>query len=745
MAKIKIKRGLKADLPLLDEGELGLCLDTEEVFIGTPKGNAPFASKAELEALEKRVDGLIINGGGSVVKDSSTNGYIDVNGIQIQVYDDTELRIGKHTHANLDALDRLGVNANNKLTLDGIELNTGGTGSSTISDSTTNGNILVNGSEVKVYDDTSINNTLNNKADKTDLHSHTNRSTIDKLSDDGTNLLFNGTPIQGGDGGTIPSNVIYFEDWVGGETVTIDTGGVTPPDTTAPNNVTNLITSNITATSLTLSWTASSSSDVAGYDIYRGSTLLTSVTSTSYSVTGLTEKTEYTLTVKAKDTTGNVASGTSVTVTTADITAPNNVTNLSTSNVTATSLTLSWTASTSTDVTGYEVYNGTALLGTVTGTTYNVSGLTASTAYTFVVKAKDLANNVASGTSVGVTTSAVADTTPPSEVTNLTTSNLSTTSVTLSWEASVSIDVVTYEVYNGTSLIASTSQTSYTVTGLTQSTSYTLTVKAKDGAGNESNGVDVSFTTIAEPTDTAAPVLTITPATTFSDTQTVNMSVNETADIWYTVDGSDPITSGTRVQYTVTVTLTETATVKAYAVDTAGNASAVQTVTYTKEVATNISVYFVDSSKRNTLSNASATWKTMAFLNKQNISLKEIQSGGGTSKAWQLWELDANYAMTTLKGNGTFESNTKMDSSVSKNYAFQTLSVPIELEAGKTYSLSIDNANTSTLLPYTSDTTARVDNDYISNTVAKYTNTAPAAGVVVSSAGFIYDVKIVVG
>lgn len=36
---IKIKRGLKAGLPNLEVGELGLATDTDEVFIGTPTGN----------------------------------------------------------------------------------------------------------------------------------------------------------------------------------------------------------------------------------------------------------------------------------------------------------------------------------------------------------------------------------------------------------------------------------------------------------------------------------------------------------------------------------------------------------------------------------------------------------------------------------------------------------------------------------------------------------------------------------
>ncbi|WHY90975.1 exo-alpha-sialidase [Neobacillus cucumis] len=37
--KIQIRRGLKADLPLLSEGEFGFCLDTKELYIGTGGGN----------------------------------------------------------------------------------------------------------------------------------------------------------------------------------------------------------------------------------------------------------------------------------------------------------------------------------------------------------------------------------------------------------------------------------------------------------------------------------------------------------------------------------------------------------------------------------------------------------------------------------------------------------------------------------------------------------------------------------
>jgi len=89
-----------------------------------------------------------------------------------------------------------------------------------------------------------------------------------------------------------------------------------------------------------------------------------------------------------------------------DTEAPTAPTSLSASNTTATSTDLSWTASTdNVGVTGYDIFQGATLIGTVSGTSTSVTGLTPSTAYTFSVKAKDAAGNVSpSSNTVNVTT-----------------------------------------------------------------------------------------------------------------------------------------------------------------------------------------------------------------------------------------------------------------------------------------------------------------------------------------------------
>ena len=93
---------------------------------------------------------------------------------------------------------------------------------------------------------------------------------------------------------------------------------------------------------------------------------------------------------------------------TGDTSAPTAPTNLRSTGTTASSVSLSWTASTdNVGVTGYNVYRGSALVGTATSTSYTDTGLTASTAYSYTVKARDAAGNLSpASAAVSATTAA---------------------------------------------------------------------------------------------------------------------------------------------------------------------------------------------------------------------------------------------------------------------------------------------------------------------------------------------------
>ncbi|MFO7827324.1 MAG: PKD domain-containing protein, partial [Bacteroidales bacterium] len=187
-----------------------------------------------------------------------------------------------------------------------------------------------------------------------------------------------------------------------------------------------------------------------------------------------------------------------------DTQAPTAPTNLSASNVTETSFTLSWNASTdNVGVTGYDIYQNGSFLASTANTSYDVTGLNASTTYNYYVKAKDAAGNVsAASNTLEVTTDTPPDTEAPTAPSNLSSSNVKENSVDLSWTASTdNVGVTGYDIYKDGSYLANTSSTNYTVAGLSASTTYEFYVKAKDEAGNvsaASNTLDV--TTLAENT-----------------------------------------------------------------------------------------------------------------------------------------------------------------------------------------------------------------------------------------------------
>ncbi len=88
-------------------------------------------------------------------------------------------------------------------------------------------------------------------------------------------------------------------------------------------------------------------------------------------------------------------------------TAPSAPTGLAASSTTSTGTTLNWTAAAvgaNCSVTGYTVYENGKSIGTPTATTFNVTGLTAATMYSFTVAASDSTGLSAQSSAISVTT-----------------------------------------------------------------------------------------------------------------------------------------------------------------------------------------------------------------------------------------------------------------------------------------------------------------------------------------------------
>jgi PQQ-dependent dehydrogenase (s-GDH family) len=277
------------------------------------------------------------------------------------------------------------------------------------------------------------------------------------------------------------------------------------PDTEAPSAPTDLAASSISYNSFSLSWTAATDNiGVSGYNVYVNGNKVNGslITGTSFAVTALSELTAYTVYVVALDQAGNNTASSSIEVITTeapDLQAPTAPTNLSAAAITGTSLILNWTASTdNVGVAGYDVFRNNVKINTalVTGTSYNVTGLTNATSYSFYVKALDDAGNASTNSNtLNVTTP---DTQEPTAPSNVAASAVTATTLTLSWSAaSDNVSVTGYDVYQNNNKINVTPVTglSYNVTGLTATTTYGFYVQARDAAGNisaNSNTINVT-------------------------------------------------------------------------------------------------------------------------------------------------------------------------------------------------------------------------------------------------------------
>ncbi|MGW4672193.1 carbohydrate binding domain-containing protein [Streptomyces sp. NPDC004324] len=153
------------------------------------------------------------------------------------------------------------------------------------------------------------------------------------------------------------------------------------------------------------------------------------------------------------------------------------------------------------------------------------------------------------------------DTQAPTAPTNLTSTGKTSSTVSLSWGASSdNVGVSGYDVYSGPNQVLSVSGTSATVGGLSPSTAYTFTVKARDAAGNTSAASNsVSVTTSAGGGGTtgfkqAAPYLYLG----WGDPPSATSVMSATGIKWYTMafmldsggcnpawDSSRPLTGGT--------------------------------------------------------------------------------------------------------------------------------------------------------------------------------------------------------
>ncbi|ONI85024.1 endoglucanase [Saccharothrix sp. ALI-22-I] len=172
-------------------------------------------------------------------------------------------------------------------------------------------------------------------------------------------------------------------------------------DREAPTVPLGLRVSNLGATSATLGWVASTDNvGVTGYDVLRADGTVAGATVTpTFHLTGLTPG-AHSFSVRARDAAGNrsaPSTAISFTITdNGDSQPPTVPGGPFASAITATGATVTWAPSTDNEgVAGYDILRSDGTVAaTTTGVSYQLTGLTPDTAYTFTVRAKDTSGNV---------------------------------------------------------------------------------------------------------------------------------------------------------------------------------------------------------------------------------------------------------------------------------------------------------------------------------------------------------------
>ena len=271
-------------------------------------------------------------------------------------------------------------------------------------------------------------------------------------------------------------------------------------DNQPPTVPTHLAATVVSGSDVQLRWTASTDNvAVTGYNIYHDGDLTGTSSSTSYNDTGLAAGTTYQFSVSAYDGAGNVSAKTSpISVTTPTTGGPTTPADLVATAVSGSEVDLSWTASTDAGgtVTGYDVYRNGELIGTSSTTSYRDTGLTAGNTYEYSVSAFDAAGKASAETkSVSVTTAGAGS--QPTMPTDVKATALNGSTAVLTWTASSDKTGITgYDIYCNGRLVATSTTTHFTDTGLNEGWTYGYSLSARDASGQASyhtKGVTVTM------------------------------------------------------------------------------------------------------------------------------------------------------------------------------------------------------------------------------------------------------------
>ena len=331
--------------------------------------------------------------------------------------------------------------------------------------------------------------------------------------------------------------------WLGGEaelTVTF-VAGVPPAISAHPQSQIVNLGSNVT-----LQVTAGGSA--IQYQWKKDNANISGATSASYAITNFQATNAGSYTVVVSSYMGSVTSNAAVL--SLDNTPPTvPVLAAPATGISRTGFTVTWSASSDGSGVAYYEIEQNGVPYSVVGTSYSFSGLSPGASYVVKVRARDSVGNW-SGWSNSITVATNSDTVAPSVPTSLGTSNIGTTSLSLSWTASTDDVAVTgYQVRRDGTVIALVTDPNCTVTGLNPGVTYVFGVRACDAADNWSAWSDaaapLSVTTQAPGANTLLERRVFAPAGSAPQTYTVPAETDFIViKVWGAGGGYTPLVMG---------------------------------------------------------------------------------------------------------------------------------------------------------------------------------------------------------
>lgn len=305
---------------------------------------------------------------------------------------------------------------------------------------------------------------------------------------------------------------------------------------------------------------------------------------------------------------------------------------------TETTVTMNWSSDSTIDYIWYSTNNGSTWKGVDvtdgTSGTYKISGLSPNTTYNIKTRVRRKDSQLTTdSTALAVTTYKV----PTNSL-----SSKTETKVTVNWSVDSTADYIWYSINNGSSWVAvgsvSTTSGSYTISGLSPNTAYTIKTRVRRKATQTTYDTSaLSITTYKAPTN-ALKSKTETSIT-------MNWSADSTVDyIWYSKDnganwtGVD-VTDGTSGSYTISGLTANTAyniktRIRRKATQTTYDCSTVAVTTYNYPYITGVTTGTLVIGKSQTLNLYNPLGRTVTVKMHQNsTSGTQLYSGttSGTS------------------------------------------------------------------------------------------------------------------